>query len=118
MKDFEYLRAKTMGEACSLISQYREEGKILAGGQSLITLLRQRLISPSYLIDIKGISDLDYIRFDEKKGLSMGGLTTHRAIERSPLIQIPSFLRWKRAWPLCKLETGEPWVGISVVQIR
>jgi CO/xanthine dehydrogenase FAD-binding subunit len=87
MKDFEYVRAKTVEEACSLISQYSDEGKVLAGGQSLITLLRQKLISPSYLIDIKGISDLDYIRFDEKKGLSMGGLTTHRAIERSSFIQ-------------------------------
>jgi carbon-monoxide dehydrogenase medium subunit len=49
--------------------------------------LRQRLISPSYLVDIKGIPDLDTIRFDDKKGLSMGGLTTHRAIERSPVLQ-------------------------------
>lgn len=87
MKDFEYFSARTVKEACSLISQYKEEGKILAGGQSLITLLRQKLISPSYLIDIKGISDLDYIRFDEKEGLRMGGLTTHRAIEKSPVIK-------------------------------
>jgi len=87
MRDFEYLPTKTVKEACSLISQYKEEGKILAGGQSLITLLRQKLISPSYLIDIKGVSELDYITFDEKKGLSMGALTTHRAIEKSSLIQ-------------------------------
>lgn len=87
MKDFEYFPAKTVEEACSLICQHREEGKILAGGQSLITLLRQKLISPFYLIDIKGISDLDFIKFDEKKGLRMGALTTHRAIEKSPLIQ-------------------------------
>lgn len=87
MKDFEYFPAKTVEEACSLISQYREEGKILAGGQSLITLLRQKLISPFYLIDIKGISDLDFIKFDGKKGLRMGALTTHRAIEKSPLIR-------------------------------
>ena len=87
MRDFEYLPTKTIQEACSLISQYKEEGKVLAGGQSLITLLRQKLISPSYLIDIKGVSELDYLTFDEKKGLRMGALTTHRAIEKSPLIQ-------------------------------
>ena len=87
MKDFEYFRAKTVEEACTLISRQGEEGKILAGGQSLITLLRQKLISPSYLVDIKGISDLDHIRFDDKKGLTMGGLTTHRAMERSPVIR-------------------------------
>jgi carbon-monoxide dehydrogenase medium subunit len=87
MRDFEYLPTKTIQEACSLISQYKEEGKVLAGGQSLITLLRQKLISPSYLIDIKGVSELDYLTFDEKKGLRMGALTTHRAIEKSPLIR-------------------------------
>jgi carbon-monoxide dehydrogenase medium subunit len=87
MRDFEYLPTKTVKEACSLISQYKEEGKILAGGQSLITLLRQKLISPSYLIDIKGVSELDYLTFDERKGLRMGALTTHRAIEKSPLVQ-------------------------------
>jgi len=86
MKDFEYFRAKTVKETCSLISKYKDECKILAGGQSLITLLRQKLISPSYLIDIKGISDLDYIKFDAKKGLRIGALTTHRSIEKSPLI--------------------------------
>ncbi len=87
MRDFEYLPTKTIQEACSLISQYKDEGKVLAGGQSLITLLRQKLISPSYLIDIKGVSELDYLTFDEKKGLRMGALTTHRAIEKSSLIQ-------------------------------
>jgi carbon-monoxide dehydrogenase medium subunit len=87
MRDFEYLPTKTVKEACSLISQYKEEGKILAGGQSLITLLRQKLISPSYLIDIKGVSELDSLTYDEKKGLRMGALTTHRTIEKSPLIR-------------------------------
>jgi len=87
MKDFEYFAAKTVEEACSLLSQYKEEANIIAGGQSLLTLLRQKLISPSYLIDIKDIPDLDYIKFDEKDGLRIGALTTHRAIELSPLIK-------------------------------
>jgi len=87
MKDFEYFQAKTVKEACSLISKFKNDGKILAGGQSLITLLRQKLISPSYLIDIRGISNLNYIKFDAKKGLRIGALTTHRSIEKSPVIQ-------------------------------
>jgi CO/xanthine dehydrogenase FAD-binding subunit len=87
MKDFEYFPASSLQEACSLISQYKEVGKILAGGQSLITLLRQKLISPTCLIDIKGLKELDYIEFDKKNGLRIGALTTHRAIEKSPVIQ-------------------------------
>ena len=87
MKDFEYFSASSLQEACSLISQYKDVGKILAGGQSLVTLLRQKLISPTCLIDIKGLKELDYIEFDKKNGLRIGALTTHRAIEKSAVIQ-------------------------------
>ena len=87
MKDFEYFSAGSLQEACSLISQYKDVGKILAGGQSLITLLRQKLISPTCLIDIKELKELNYIDFNEKTGLRIGALTTHRAIEKSQIIQ-------------------------------
>jgi carbon-monoxide dehydrogenase medium subunit len=86
--DFEYLVPKTTEEALKLLSQYdEEECKVIAGGQSLIILMKQRLLTPKYLIDIKGLSDLDYIKLDEKEGLKIGALTTHRAIEKSPVIQ-------------------------------
>lgn len=87
MKDFEYFAPKTVEEALSLLSQYREEVKIIAGGQSMLVTMRQGLIAPEYLIDIKGISALDYINYDEKEGLRIGALTTHRSIEKSPIIQ-------------------------------
>lgn len=87
MKDFEYFAPKTVEEALSLLSQYREEAKIIAGGQSMLVTMRQGLLSPENLIDIKGLSVLDYIRYDEKGGLKIGALTTHRAIEKSPIIQ-------------------------------
>jgi carbon-monoxide dehydrogenase medium subunit len=86
--DFEYLVPKTIEEALKLISQYEEgECKVIAGGQSLIILMKQKLITPKYLIDIKGLSDLDYIKLDAKEGLKIGALTTHRAIEKSPVVQ-------------------------------
>ena len=86
--DFEYLAPKTLEEALTLLSQYdEEERKVIAGGQSLLIIMRQRLITPKYLIDIKGLSDLDYIKFDEKEGLKIGALTTHRSVEKSPVIQ-------------------------------
>jgi CO/xanthine dehydrogenase FAD-binding subunit len=86
--DFEYLAPKTVEEALQLLSQYKDdEYKIIAGGQSLLTLMKHRLISPEYLIDIKSLSDLDYIKFDKKEGLKIGTLATHRAVEKSPVIR-------------------------------
>jgi aerobic carbon-monoxide dehydrogenase medium subunit len=85
--DFEYFAPKTLKEALPLLDQYREDYKIIAGGQSLLIMMRQGLIKPEHLIDIKGISELDYIKSDAKKGLRIGALTTHRTIEKSPVIK-------------------------------
>jgi len=86
--DFEYLAPETVKEALELLSRYGEdECKVIAGGQSLLILMKQRLISPKYLIDIKGLSDLDYIKLDDKQGLQIGALTTHRSVEKSPVVK-------------------------------
>jgi len=87
MKDFHYHKATTVQEALHFLSQYGEEGKIIAGGQSLLILMRQGLVAPEHVIDIKGVRELDYIRFDEKEGLFIGATTTHRSIEKSPLLK-------------------------------
>jgi len=84
---FEYFAPKTVREALSLLAKYKEEAKMIAGGQSILVVMKQRLLTPEYLIDIKGITDLDYIKYDEGKGLRIGALTIHRAIEKSPVIQ-------------------------------
>jgi carbon-monoxide dehydrogenase medium subunit len=86
--DFEYLPASTVEEALELLSQHKDdEYKIIAGGQSLNTAMKHRLIAPDFLIDIKGLSDLDYIKFDEKKGLKIGALATHRSLEKSQIVR-------------------------------
>jgi carbon-monoxide dehydrogenase medium subunit len=85
--DFEYFAPKTVKEAISLLSRYKEEAKIICGGQSMLVVMKQRLLTPEYLIDIKNIPGLDYIKYDEKQGLKIGALTIHRAIEKSPDIQ-------------------------------
>ena len=87
MNTFKYFPARTVNEACDLLSQYGEEAKLLGGGQSLVTLMKQDFVSPLYLIDIKGISDLDYIRYDKIDGLRIGALTTHRSLETSDIVQ-------------------------------
>ncbi len=86
INDFEYFAPKTLREALNLLDQYRDDYKIIAGGQSLLIMMRQGLIKPEHLIDIKGISELNYIKSDAKKGLKIGALTTHRTIEKSPVI--------------------------------
>jgi carbon-monoxide dehydrogenase medium subunit len=84
IRDFEYFSPQTLKEALTLLDEYGEECKVIAGGQSLLILMRQGLVMPEYLIDIKGISELNYIQSDAKQGLKIGALTTHRAIEKSP----------------------------------
>jgi carbon-monoxide dehydrogenase medium subunit len=86
IRDFEYFAPKTLDEALTLLDKYRDECKVIAGGQSLIILMKQGLVAPKYLIDIKRISELDYIK-PGKDGLEIGALTTHRAIEKSPAIK-------------------------------
>jgi len=83
--DFEYFAPGTVAEALALLDKCQDEGKVIAGGQSLLILMRQGLVAPKYLIDIKGIAELDYIRTDDE-GLKIGTLATHRSIEKSPLI--------------------------------
>jgi carbon-monoxide dehydrogenase medium subunit len=87
IRDFEYFSPKTLKEALALLDQYRDECKVIAGGQSLLILMRQGLVTPEYLIDIKGISELDYIKSDAREGLRIGALATHRAIEKSPVMK-------------------------------
>jgi carbon-monoxide dehydrogenase medium subunit len=86
IKDFEYFRPKNLKEALTLLNKYQDDCKVICGGQSLLILMRQGLVAPKYLIDIKGIPDLSYIK-DEKDGLKIGALTTHRTIEKSPVIK-------------------------------
>jgi carbon-monoxide dehydrogenase medium subunit len=84
IRDFEYFSPKTLKEALALLDEYQDECKVIAGGQSLLILMRQRLIMPEYLVDIKGISEMSYIKSDAKEGLRIGALTSHRTIETSP----------------------------------
>lgn len=86
--DFEYLPATTVEEALDMLSQHKDdEYKIIAGGQSLNTAMKHRLLAPEYIIDIKGLSDLDYIKYDDNEGLKIGALATHRSLELSPIVR-------------------------------
>ena len=85
---FEYMQPKTIDEALSLLAKYKGGAKPIAGGTDLLTKMKRREIETSrYIIDLKGLPDLDYIKYDESKGLSIGALTTIHAVEASPIIQ-------------------------------
>src|SRR6266851_9581757 len=83
---FDYSSPKTLSEAISLLTQYGSDAKILAGGQSLIPLMKLRMSAPKHLIDLNGISDLSYIR--ESDGhLTIGAMTRESELDSSDLVQ-------------------------------
>ncbi len=83
---FEYLRPSGVAEALALLRQHGDDAKILAGGQSLVPMMKLRVARPKYLIDIHRISDLSYIR-EEAGTLRIGAMTRHIEIEKSALIK-------------------------------
>lgn len=83
---FDYLAPKTINEACHLLSKYGGKAKIMAGGTDLLVSMRQKKITPSYVVNIKGIPKLDYIRFSQEHGLRIGALATLQSIATSPII--------------------------------
>jgi carbon-monoxide dehydrogenase medium subunit len=82
---FDYLAPDSIEEAISMLSSCGEEGKLLAGGQSLIPLMKLRLASPRRLIDIGRLDELAYVR-EDGTSLRIGALTSHARVLESPLI--------------------------------
>jgi carbon-monoxide dehydrogenase medium subunit len=83
---FEYARASSVEEAAKLLNKYGDEAKVLAGGHSLIPLMRLRLAQPKALVDINGIKDLDHIKESGSK-LHIGALTRHVTIQNSAVVK-------------------------------
>lgn len=81
---FEYHSPATLKEAIDLL-QSREDVKILAGGQSLVPLMKLRLAKPAHLIDLSRIPDLSFIR-EQGQSITIGAMTTYAQIEESPLL--------------------------------
>jgi carbon-monoxide dehydrogenase medium subunit len=83
---FDYCAPKSLGEALELLSSYKEEGKLIAGGQSLVPLMKLRLARPKVLIDITWISGLNSIT-DCGDSILIGALATHAQLERSDFLK-------------------------------
>jgi CO/xanthine dehydrogenase FAD-binding subunit len=83
---FEYHRPRALDDALGLLKQFGEEGKILAGGQSLLPLMNFRLAQPAHLIDINFIEGLDYVR-SENGRVKIGCLARQSRLLGDPLIK-------------------------------
>ena len=104
-ESFEYHVPRTLEEAAQLIAQFGDDGKLLAGGHSLVPMMKLRLASPKHLVDLGRLDGLRYIL--EKDGwLEIGALTTHYRIESSSLL--------KEKCPLLPMTARE----IGDVQVR
>lgn len=82
---FDYVRAESAEEAIGLIGQHGDEAKFIAGGHSLLPMMKLRLAQPSVLIDIGRLSDLSYIR-DDGDQIAIGAMTRHMDVETSDVL--------------------------------
>jgi carbon-monoxide dehydrogenase medium subunit len=83
-RPFHYHRASSLKEAATMITQIGDEAKLLAGGQSLIPLMKLRFANPRHLVDLNFIPDISYIK-EENGALRFGALTRHAEIEDSAI---------------------------------
>ncbi|MFD2211388.1 FAD binding domain-containing protein [Virgibacillus halophilus] len=82
---FSYLCPSTLEETIDMLTEYGDEGKIIAGGQSFVPILNMRMSEPEYLIDIHQLEELRGIRL-EGESVKIGALTTQRELEKNTLI--------------------------------
>lgn len=82
---FDYVRADSVEAAIASLTEHGDEAKLLAGGHSLLPLMKLRLASPSVLVDIGRLSELSYVR-DAGDHIAIGGLTRHRDLETSEVL--------------------------------
>lgn len=85
-QEFEYFAPKSLEEAFELLARHGEEAKLLAGGHSLLPLMKLRLAAPAALIDLGKIPGLGGIR-EEGDQILIGAMTTHAEVERSELLR-------------------------------
>lgn len=83
---FEYVRADTVEGALAALAEYGDEAKVLAGGHSLLPLMKLRLATPAVLVDVGRLRELSFVE-DRGDHVAVGALTRHRDVETSALLQ-------------------------------
>ena len=89
---FDYIEAATLKKAFSLLDKYGDDARVIAGGTSLLIMMRQRLLTPKVVISLARIPKFDRITYNNKDGLRIGAGARHRDLELSPIV--------KRRYPL------------------
>ena len=102
---FDYYDPTTLAEALSLLAQFGDTAKPLAGGQSLVPMMNMRLARPAQLIDLNRLGELNYLKVEQGE-LRIGAMTRQRTLERSKIVA--------DGWPL--LQEAARYIGH--VQIR
>ncbi len=83
---FDYVRPASVAEAVAALGEHGDEAKLLAGGHSLLPLMKLRLASPGVIVDLGRIPDLRGVR-DDGDALAIGAMTTHHAVVADPLVR-------------------------------
>ncbi len=104
MMDFDVTSVKTLDEALKALSEYGDDAKVIAGGQSLLNILKQGLMAPEILVDIKGVAELDGLQIGAS--IRIGANTSHRTLEDASALD--------ETWPVLR----EMEHDLASVQIR
>ena len=86
IRSFELLQPRSVDEAVELLAKHGDEARAIGGGTTLIILMKQRALHYPYLVDLQTIPGLNQIS-PENDAVRIGALTTHRAVELSPIIR-------------------------------
>src|SRR3990172_7990323 len=87
LPQFEYYTPTSAEDACSFLARHKGEALPLAGGTDLFVKMKHRRVVPGFLVNLKNIPGMDYIEYDEKKGLRIGALTTIQSLKNSVAIK-------------------------------
>lgn len=87
MRPFEYAEPRSLDEAVALLASHRGQASVFAGGTDLFVEIKARVRRPDYVINLKRISGMDHLCYDEQSGLRFGALVTAREIETSPIVK-------------------------------
>ena len=87
MKEFEYLKPNSIKETISILSRFGEKAQILNGGTDLIVGIRDKILQPEYVVDIKTIPHLNKITYNEREGLTIGTTVTLNEISDSKIVR-------------------------------